>query len=308
MSDAVAKPRWYHVTPDRFLIGLLAAVLLLLAADRFELLGLTRGSGWNVLLAGAVVCLGMFGCLIWFVAALLLKKRFQFGLKSLLVLTVVVAIPCSWFAVKIRQAKRQDAAVKAIQELRGQVATVMNVPFQRQKQLPEDVASTFAAWCRNLAGTDFLSHVVVVVLQGTQVTDAALVHLKELTKLEHLQLDDTQVTDVGLVHLKELTDLVNLWLDRTQVTDAGLVHLKELPNLWFLGLSSTEVTDAGVVHLKELKNLKSLYLRHTQVTDAGLVHLKELTDLGWLELDDTQVTDDGVEKLQKALPNCTIER
>jgi len=111
MTDAVAKPRWYHVTPDRFLIGLLVGVLLLLAADRLELLGLTRSSGWNVLLAAAVVCLGMLVGLIWFVASLLLKRRFQFGLKALMVLTAIVAIMCSWFAVKKRQSNRQKAAV-----------------------------------------------------------------------------------------------------------------------------------------------------------------------------------------------------
>jgi len=120
MLDIVSKPRWYHITPDRFLIGLLAAVLLVLLADRLEL-GLRHGSGWNVLLAMAIVCLGMLAGLIWFGTSLLLRRRFQFGLKSLLVLTVVVAILCSWFTIKMQQANRQKEAVKAIQGLGGGV-------------------------------------------------------------------------------------------------------------------------------------------------------------------------------------------
>ena len=38
-----------------------------------------------------------------------------------------------------------------------------------------------------------------------QLTDAGLVHLKGLTKLEWLYLNNTQVANAGLVHLKGLT-------------------------------------------------------------------------------------------------------
>ena len=60
---------------------------------------------------------------------------------------------------------------------------------------------------------------------NTEVTNAGLVHLKELTGLKVLYLFDTKVTDAGLVHLKGLTKLKQLHLDDTKVTDAGLVHL-----------------------------------------------------------------------------------
>jgi len=126
--------------------------------------------------------------------------------------------------------------------------------------------------------------IVAVGFKGTQVTDAGLVHLKGLTKLQQLDLLDTQVTDAGLVHLK------------------GLTKLK------LLGLSRTQVSDAGLVHLNGLTNLEVLALENTQVTDAGLVHLKGLTKLGLLDLSDTQVTDAGVAELKKALPKCVIGR
>ncbi len=54
--------------------------------------------------------------------------------------------------------------------------------------------------------------VLKVILDGTQVTDAGLVHLKGLTKLVRLDLQDTQVTDAGLVHLRGLTKLERLVL------------------------------------------------------------------------------------------------
>lgn len=62
-------------------------------------------------------------------------------------------------------------------------------------------------------------------------TDAGLVHLKGLTKLEGLRLGFTQVTDAGMVHLLGLTNLQTLNLSRTQVTDTGIAELqKTLPN------------------------------------------------------------------------------
>ena len=54
--------------------------------------------------------------------------------------------------------------------------------------------------------------------------------------------------------------------------------------------------------------LHQQYLNNTQVTDAGLENLKGLTNLTDLFLNNTQVTDAGVKELQKALPNCHIDR
>jgi len=36
--------------------------------------------------------------LLWFIVALVFRWHFQFGIRSLLVLVVVVAVPCSWLA------------------------------------------------------------------------------------------------------------------------------------------------------------------------------------------------------------------
>ena len=142
-----------------------------------------------------------------------------------------------------------------------------------------------------------------------KLTDAGLVHLKDLTKLQTLDLSYTAVTDAGLVHLKGLTQLQSLRLDGTKVTDAGLLHLNGLTNLHLfktLYLDGTKVTDAGLVHLKGLTYLQTLTLGSTKVTDAGLVHLKGLTSLDYLDLSGTNVTDAGVDQLCQSLPHCNI--
>jgi len=128
------------------------------------------------------------------------------------------------------------------------------------------------------------------------------------SRVTFLDLRNTQITDAGLGHLKELTSLVFLELTNSQFNDAKLKHLKGLTNLTILLLDSTQVTDAGLKHLKGLTNLVFLDLVDTQVTDAGLEHLKGLTKLEELKLHGTRTTEEGVEMLREALPDCKIER
>jgi Leucine Rich repeat len=153
-----------------------------------------------------------------------------------------------------------------------------------------------------------LTHLLRVNLAGTRVTDAGLVHLQTLTKLDLLDLSGTQVSDAGLVHLQGLTKLDNLDLSETQVSDAGLPHLRKLQNISFLNLGRTRVSDAGLIHLASLSKLSSLYLTGTRVTDAGLAHLKGLVRLSQLSLRGTKVTDAGLKMLEQVSPNLSITR
>ena len=81
---------------------------------------------------------------------------------------------------------------------------------------------------------DFLVSKSFVWACGTlkiNVTDAGLKHVKGLTQLRDLYLDETKITDAGLEDLRGLTELRTLCLGDTQVTDAGLANLKGLTQL-----------------------------------------------------------------------------
>jgi len=101
-------------------------------------------------------------------------------------------------------------------------------------------------------------------LKGADVriglTDSGLKHLKGLTNLGVLNLNNTKITDAGLVHLKGLTKLKVLNLDETNVTDTGLENLKGLTNLFSLDLTKTKVTDDGVKKLQ--KSLPKCNISH----------------------------------------------
>jgi hypothetical protein len=71
----------------------------------------------------------------------------------------------------------------------------------------------------------------LVNLIDSEVTDAALEHMKWWPEIKVLLLDQTQVTDAGLKYVKGLAQLERPSLERTQVTDAGLEYLKGLTQL-----------------------------------------------------------------------------
>ena len=116
-QPAVRKPsvRWYHLTPGHFVLALLGVEVLLWLSERFAWLGWHKG--YAVLTGVAAVGVAMLLVLLWFGVALVFRRRFQFSIRSLLFLVVVVALPCSWLAVEMRKARQQKAAVEGIGEV-----------------------------------------------------------------------------------------------------------------------------------------------------------------------------------------------
>src|SRR6185503_17315848 len=72
--------------------------------------------------------------------------------------------------------------------------------------------------------------------QGTNINDAAIAPLKDVTSLTDLNLAGTKITDAGLAAVEPLTNLTRLHLELTTITDAGLTNLKKLANLNYLNL------------------------------------------------------------------------
>jgi hypothetical protein len=185
------------------------------------------------------------------------RRRFQYSLASLMLLTLVVSIGLSWVTPKLRQRE----AVDNVRKSGGWV---------RYECEPKP------GWPLSIPGQTFFSTVVEVSLSGTSATDAELDRLtKEFTQVRKLHLNGTSVTDAGLKHLKHLTHLQTLELEDMQVTDDGLEHLKGLWQLQVLGLEWTQVTDAGLEHLAGMTQLHALGLSYTHVTDKGVNRLQQ---------------------------------
>jgi hypothetical protein len=110
-------------------------------------------------------------------------------------------------------------------------------------------------------------------LGNTNIDDAGMEHIQDLTNLHALNLSYTKITDAGLVHLSSLQKLMALGLSHTQITYKGLEHLRNLQNLRILNVTQIRGGDwreqvQGVEALLQIPNLRVIYINVLEVFDA----------------------------------------
>jgi len=308
MSASESKRRWFYPKPGWLVLSSLAVTGILFLSQEYCLPGFCINL--TLLLVIASVGVMLLAILLWFLAALLFRWRFQFTIRSLLLLVVAVAIPCSWIGDRMRQAKRQLQGIALVERIGG-AAYVRFGPSELQERLQSVLPAVFFddvdivkfdSKHNSLSDADLsevvrlLPRIEVLKLDTTAVTDAGLRSLGGLKDLVVLTLNNTKITDAGLEVLRNTKNVRALELDGTSVTDAGIEGLTG-HKLWRLCLSGTKVTDSGMANILGYKTdvlgheLTSLTLNNTGVSDAGLKHVEDKTEVESLLLSGTMITD-----------------
>jgi len=219
----------YRPTPGHVLLGLLVVEGLLLLSERFRWFAFNRAPGWTALISVATLLLAILFLFVWFLLSLLFRWRFQYSIRSLLLLVVVVAIPCSRFAARMRYAEARKETADAIQKVGWSVGYAYE--YDESGNAKWDAKPKGPEWLQKLLGREFFAVVGFVAFGDQGITDDCVEHLKGLPQLQGLYLNSTLVTDAGLEHLKGLTELQCLYLIGTKVTDEGVKKLQQaLPN------------------------------------------------------------------------------
>ena len=65
MATPKSQRRWFHLTPDRLVLGLLAVEVFLLLSERFQWFAFNENKGWTVLIAVGVVGVAVVVMLVW---------------------------------------------------------------------------------------------------------------------------------------------------------------------------------------------------------------------------------------------------
>jgi hypothetical protein len=321
MASSQQKRGWFRPTPGQTLVGLLVVEGILIVPDFFHWFP----RGWAVLIAIAAV--GLFLCcmFLWFVACLVFRRRFQFSIRSLMVLTVAVAIPFSWLTAEMKRAQEEKKIQAEIWKIGGSwnddyMMSTESSRLEKRMRLGNLLGEHFFVNSvriglhdsqtteSTLERLEELPTLVELDIGNYQITTASMKHIQRLTNLRLLAMGNTPTTDAELEYLQGMSNLEYLWLDYTPITDGGLVHLKGLTQLRSLNLNGTQITDDGMRQIRGMTKIFSLGLAETQVTDDGLQHLQELKELSYLWLARTKVSDEGVRKLKQILPNCEITR
>ena len=145
-----------------------------------------------------------------------------------------------------------------------------------------DLAQSDALGARDLAVLAKLRKLRWLDLRNAEVTDAGLVHLKPLRRLEALSLSDNAITalDDGLV--KSLAGLRLLHLSKTKITSSTVARLSRLTRLRVLVLEQNHEVKKGALELGKLRALRHLDVSGTQLNGRP-VSLAPLTRLRHLD-------------------------
>ena len=196
------------------------------------------------------------------------RFRFRFGLKSIILLTFLLAIGLTAF--------RRYNAYLAFDAIQERAQYVRPVP-------------TATGWWRLF--DDSIYQVHHLSFHGVpDVDDQDVAHVAKLPYIRRLSLHRTSVTDKSAKLVSDLTKLEALSFQGTAITDNGLEHLGRLKNLKSLSLRHTAVTDVGLAHLSGLNNLEELLLDSSQITHGGIEHLQGMSKLKQLTLFNIQPT------------------
>ena len=269
-----------RLSPGCVPIGLLAVEAFLLASQHFRWFEFNRHKGFSVLVAVACVGVALLISLVWFGACALFRRRFQFNLRSLLLLVVAVAIPSRWFSVEVTKARKQKEAVEMVVKLGGTV----NYDYEDDGHgnFDESAMPRGPEPLRKLLGDGFFADVVVVDLSKTEVTDAQLENLNAFPELMNLYICDTKITDSGVKRLAGLKNLQSVALGSPRITDMAIEDVLQWTKLLELGLGDKGITDIGLRRLESHPSLCTLHLEYSRVTAAGIAALRKAKPKWWI--------------------------
>ena len=97
------RRRWFHPRLNWVLFALLAVEGFLLLSEQLGWFGFHEDKGNTLAIALAAVIVSMLLMFFWVVARFAFRRRFQYSLRTLLLLMLLVSIGMSWVAVRMQR-------------------------------------------------------------------------------------------------------------------------------------------------------------------------------------------------------------
>lgn len=271
------------------------------------------------------------------------RRRWQFRIHSLFLLTLLLALALSWWRVQVVERDREQGLCGRLEKL-GFITTVRcggpvwlcklvgaaHLPFLwRVDYIWGPVSAQDLATGGTLSGSGAMADTsdrrrcieeLCATIDGfhglrrlvlTKPDDWCLDRLPVNKTLLCLCLNGSTLTDDALHEICKFPSLDELWIEGTvtpanpRFTARGLQHLKSL-KLRSLHLSNAEISDDGLAEIAELHGLEVLSLEGCIISDAGAACLTKLRNLKELDVTDTPITDDAAKRLEELLPETKV--
>jgi serine/threonine protein kinase len=141
---------------------------------------------------------------------------------------------------------------------------------------------------------------------GGSLSDADMATIKEATLATRIGLTRFPITDSGFDNLKDLKKLEVLDISSTRAKD--LKFLANLKALKVLIVAHLKLSPEAFDRIGHLTKLTELNISFTPVTDSDLQKLYNLHDLHLLGLEGCDnLTNLGIDKLRNVLPECVVK-
>lgn len=165
------RPRWFHITPERFVGALIVVEIFLWLSDGYRWFAFDEKKGLPLLIALAALAISLLGFAVRFLFALTFHRRFQFGIRTLLLLTLAAAIPFSWMAASVDRAKKMRQLVERLRN-------------EREFHIETRTWLTPPEWLSSLLGGEFFSRATFFCHPVSDLTDEDFALCCELDELE----------------------------------------------------------------------------------------------------------------------------
>lgn len=155
-----------------------------------------------------------------------MRRRSTYRLSTLLLLVTIASAACAGVANTVQRAAGQRAATNRVHDLGGRV-------FCLHDQTEDGRLRGFAEppaprWLRDIVGDELFQTVDIVDISRPNVGDSDLDLLQNVSTLTTLILNDSQVTDAAIDRIAVLPQLKYLSIFNTNVTSAGRARLRQL--------------------------------------------------------------------------------
>lgn len=243
------------------------------------------------------------------------RRWYQFSLRTLLVLMLVLPIGLGWYAHARNKSLKQWEAVRALRAageklralrddelLEGEQAILPAPAWQKAMgvDLPQELKVFLSRYSKftdaEAAHLAELPQVTIIQVRG-ETTDKGTALITKRPKLECLTLNSPHLTDESLKILADFRDLEVLDIRTAPITDQGLAYFSNHPKLTFLAVDSPLITDKGLASVATCAKLEQLFLQSNEITDAGMASMSSLKQLKALSVSSFRITDAGLEPL-----------
>jgi len=177
---------------------------------------------------------------------------------------------------EFEQPEKMKSVLLTFQEVEGSRDTVTFVPTSRVAKADQKIFDRLNE--RGIMAmtvgkeSNYLS---VNFFTDTLITDEDTDLLLGLKKqVIWLKIGFTDLKDAHMSKIAQLTNLTRLSMEHTSVTDEGIKQLTACKQLKYLNLVGTPVTAQGILALKDLPQLRSVYVYQTGVSESDFPALE----------------------------------